>query len=133
MRCLVVGLGNFGTALAKELTDAGNEVIAVDPHDRNVDAIKDLVSTVYIMDATDESAISALPLSEIDIIFVTISEDLAASLRTVVTLQKNGGKNIYARANDDIHKQILEGIGNLKIIMPEVEMAKIYAKKLEEF
>lgn len=131
MRCLVVGLGNFGTALATELTDAGHEVIAVDPHERNVDAIKEQISTVYIMDATDESAITVLPLDDIDIIFVTISEDLAASLRAVVVLQQHGGKNIYARANDAIHKKILEGIGHLKVIMPEVEMARNYAEKLE--
>lgn len=132
MRCLIIGLGNFGTALVQELTTNGHEVIAVDPDEKRVDNLKDLVETAYIMDTTDESAITALPLKEVDITIVTISENLAASLRTVVNLQRRDTKNIYARAYDDVHRSILEAIGSVNVIMPEVEMARTYAQKLSK-
>lgn len=132
MRCLVIGLGNFGTALVKELNGLGHEVVAVDTDERAVDAIKDIVEGAYIMDTSDESAVQSLPLKEIDLTIVAISENLAASLRTIVILKQKGVKNIYARAYDAIHKSILEGLGDLKIIMPEVEMAKTYADRFTQ-
>lgn len=130
MRCLIIGLGNFGTALAHELTALANEVIAVDPNERNVESVKDQVEAAYIMDTTDDHALGALPLKEVDVTVVTIGENLAASLRTVVNLQKRGVKNIYARAYDDIHRSILEAIGNVTIVTPEADVAKSYAQKL---
>ncbi len=131
MRYLVIGLGKFGTALAKELSNMGNEVIAVDIKDKNIENIKNNVSAAYIMDTTDENVITALPLSELDITVVAIGEDLAASLRTVVNLQQNGVSNIYARAFDHIHYSILNAIGNLKILTPELDAAKICASALK--
>lgn len=130
MRCLVIGLGNFGTALVQELTNSGHEVIAVDFKEHRADAIKESVETVYIMDSTDELAVDSLPLKEIDFSVVAINEDLAASLRTVINLKRKGVKNIYARASDAVHQSILEAIGDIKVIRPEVEMAKVFAKKV---
>lgn len=129
MKFLIIGLGNFGTALAKELTNKGHEIVAVDVSENKVDAVKDITDTVYIMDTTDEEDIQALPLSDIDIPIVAINKDLAASLRTIVNLKKNGVKHIYSRALDDTHQAILEALGDITIIMPEREMAKIYAQE----
>lgn len=129
MKFLVIGLGNFGAALAKELTNKGHEVVAVDASEDKVDVVKDILDTVYIMDTTDEIDIKALPLGDIDIAIVAINKDLASSLRTIVNLRKHGIKHIYSRAFDDTHQAILEALGNISIIMPEREMAKIYAQK----
>lgn len=57
MRYLIIGLGIYGTNLAKDLTDMGNEVIGADINATIVAAIKDYISTAYIIDSTDESAI----------------------------------------------------------------------------
>lgn len=130
MRCLVIGLGNFGNALAHELSALANEVIAVDVNERNVESVKNQVEAAYIMDTTDEQALHALPLKEIDVTIITIGENLAASLRTVVNLQQMGVKNIYARAYDQVHRSILEAIGNVNIVTPEADVAKSYAVKL---
>ena len=55
MRYLIIGLGIYGSNLARDLTDMGHEVIGADNKKSNVDAIKDYISTVYLLDATDEA------------------------------------------------------------------------------
>ncbi len=43
MRYLIIGLGIYGTNLAKDLTDMGHEVIGADSSATKVNAIKDLL------------------------------------------------------------------------------------------
>ena len=102
MRYLIIGLGICGTNLAKDLTDMGNEVIGADINATIVAAIKDYISTAYIIDSTDESAIGALPLKSVDLVIVAIGEQFGASIKTVALLRKLGVRKIYARAIDDL-------------------------------
>ena len=74
MRYLIIGLGIYGSNLAIDLTDMGHEVIGADSNPSLVDAIKDYISTAYIVDATDEAALTALPLKNVDLIIVAIGE-----------------------------------------------------------
>ena len=107
MRYLIIGLGIYGTNLAKDLTDLGHEVIGADIKAPNVDAIKDYIATAYIIDSTEESAIGVLPLKNVDLVIVTIGENFGASIKTVALLRKMGVRNIYARAIDELHRAIL--------------------------
>lgn len=62
MRYLIIGLGIYGSNLALDLTNQGHEVIGADNRQANIDAIKDYISTVYLIDSTEESSLSVLPL-----------------------------------------------------------------------
>jgi len=44
MKCLIIGLGNFGKTLAEELTDKGHEVIGVDANEHRVNELKERIS-----------------------------------------------------------------------------------------
>ena len=88
MRYLIIGLGIYGTNLAIDLTNMGHEVIGADVNHSLVDAIKDYISTAYILDATDESALTALPLNNVDLVIVAIGENFGASIRIVALLKK---------------------------------------------
>ena len=131
MRYLVIGLGIYGTNLALELTAMGHEVIGADNKHSNVEAIKDYISTAYIIDSTDEQALSVLPLKNVDMVIVAIGENFGASVRTVALLKKLGVKHIYARAIDKIHEAILEGFNVDRIITPEQRAARDLAHELE--
>ncbi len=124
MRYLIIGLGIYGTNLAKDLTDMGNEVIGADINATIVAAIKDYISTAYIIDSTDESAIGALPLKSVDLVIVAIGEQFGASIKTVALLRKLGVRKIYARAIDDLHSAILEGMQVERILNPEQSAAR---------
>lgn len=45
MRYLIIGLGIYGSNLARDLTDMGHEVIGADIRSANVEAVKDYIST----------------------------------------------------------------------------------------
>ena len=88
MRYLIIGLGIYGSNLAVDLTRMGHEVIGADKNPSLVEGIKDYISTAYIIDSTDESALSVLPLKNVDIVIVAIGESFGASIRTVAILKK---------------------------------------------
>lgn len=124
MRYLILGLGIYGSNLARDLTDMGYEVIGADRSAAIVDSIKDYISTAYIIDSTDESALAALPITGVDLVIVAIGENFGASVKTVAILKKLGVKHIYARAADPLHRSILEAMKIDRILTPEQRAAR---------
>lgn len=124
MRYLIIGLGIYGSNLAVDLTNMGHEVIGADVNASLVEAIKDYISTAYIIDSTDEISLSVLPLKNVDLVIVAIGENFGASIRTVALLKKFGVSHIYARAIDKLHESILQGFEIDRILTPEQRAAK---------
>ena len=131
MKYIIIGLGNYGGVLAEELSMLGNEVIGVDMNSHHVELVKDKIAASFIMDATEEEALSALPLREVDVVIVAIGENLGASVRTIAILKKMGVKRIMARAVDEVHKMILEAFGLDRILTPEKEAARTLVRLLD--
>ena len=125
MKYIIIGLGNYGSVLAEELSALGHEVIGVDTNERRVDVLKDKIATSFIIDATDEQSLSVLPLKDVDVVIVAIGENFGASIRVVALLKKNGVKHIYARAVDEVHKKVLEAFN------PEEEAARSLVQLLD--
>lgn len=132
MKYLIIGLGNFGKTLAEELTDNGHEVIGIDYNDRKIEEIKDRISLAYIMDATETSALQALPLDEVDYAVVCIGQSMEHSLRCVAALKELSVKNIYARALDNTHKSILNAMNIKKIFIPESYAARLFVQSIKD-
>ncbi|MDD4142822.1 MAG: NAD-binding protein [Bacteroidales bacterium] len=128
MKYLIIGLGNFGRALAEELTTIGHEVIGIDSNEKRVDEIKDKISLAYIMDITEYNALKALPLKNIDCAIVAIGSSIDSSLRAVAMLKEQSVNKIYARALDETHYQILKAMNIDKIFIPEAFAAQILAR-----
>ena len=61
MKYIIIGLGDYGFALADELATVGHEVIGVDNKPAHVEPLKDKLAAAFVMDATDEQALAALP------------------------------------------------------------------------
>lgn len=131
MRYLIIGLGIYGTNLARDLTDLGNEVIGADVRSTNVEAIKDYISTAYTIDSTDPAALAVLPLKNVDLVIVAIGENFGASVKTVAQLRRMGVRRIFARAIDELHKSILEGMEVERILNPEQRAAHDLVNELE--
>ncbi len=131
MRYLIIGLGIYGTNLAIDLTDMGHEVIGADISAQKVETIKDYISTAYIIDSTDEQALNALPLKNVDLIIVAIGENFGASVKTVALLKKIGVTKIYARAIDELHESILQGLKVDRILTPEQRAAHDLSYEME--
>ena len=123
MKYLVIGLGIYGANLARDLAAQGHEVIGADRSRANVDAIKDYITTAYVVDTTEEAAIGVLPLRNVDLVIVAIGENFGASVKTVALLKKARIANIYARAIDELHESILQSFEVQRILRPEQRAA----------
>lgn len=123
MKYLVIGLGNYGYSLAAELAATGNEVVVADNDQNHIDSIKDKVAAAFLMDVTDEMSLSVLPLHEVDWVVVTLGKSFGASVRVTALLKKLKVQHVCARANDEVHRSILQAFGIERILEPEAEAA----------
>ncbi len=130
MKAIIFGLGNFGKALALQLSEMGHEVIGVDKSLDKVEEMKDKISHTICMDATNPSAIQQLPINDTDLAIVAIGENEGASILTTAVLKTSGIKRIISRALSPTHESVMEAMGIEEIAHPEQDSAERLAKKL---
>ncbi len=126
----VIGLGRFGSAMATTLAGLGHEVIGIDPDPDKVRELADQLSLALELDATDEKALRAAGIQDVDVAVVSIGENLEASLLVVTLLRELGIKEVVAKAVTPLHGRILEKLGVTRVVFPEREMAVRIAHSL---
>jgi trk system potassium uptake protein TrkA len=119
----VIGLGRFGSALAMTLTELGHDVIGVDGDESRVQQLADVITHALQIDATDEKALRAAGIQDVDVAVVSIGENIESSLLVVMQLRDLGIATIVAKAVTPLHGRILEKLGVSRVIFPEREMA----------
>jgi trk system potassium uptake protein TrkA len=120
---IIVGLGVFGRAVARNLMSRHAEVVAVDSKMDIIDEIQHEVTYAVCMDATDEKALEQLGIKDFDAGIVAIGENFEANLLTAVLLKNAGVKQIISRASNPLHIKILEAVGITKIVNPGIDAA----------
>ncbi len=126
----VIGLGKFGYNVATTLFENGAEVIAIDNNSAIIDEISDQVSIAIDMNSTDEKALKANKIQDVDAVILAIGNSIEVSVLTAVILKKLGISNIYAKVDSKVHARILELLGIRNIIFPEEQIAKQLANSL---
>ena len=131
-RFAVIGLGVFGRTLTKTLTQLGAEVLAIDHDSKLIEEIGDDEALFPIeMEGTDQEALEAQKIKDVDAAIVAVGNNFEEALLTVVTLkQKIGVAKVVARARTSIRKEILEQVGCDRVVLPEEETAHNLAKEL---
>lgn len=119
----VIGLGRFGSAMAMTLTELGHDVIGVDGDEARVQQLADVITHALQIDATDEKALRAAGIQDVDVAVVSIGENIESSLLVVMQLRELGIGTIVAKAVTPLHGRILEKLGVSRVIFPEREMA----------
>jgi len=130
-KILVIGLGNFGSALAIKLTEMGHEVFGVDKDVSKVELYKDRITHTIAMDVTDIVAVQNLPYKEVDVAIVTIGEDFGASVLATAILKQLKVRYLIGRGISKLHQTVLEAIEVDDIVMPEEEAAHNLALTLD--
>jgi trk system potassium uptake protein TrkA len=125
----VIGLGEFGTELAKELSRQC-EVLALDRDENRVNVIVDYVQRALILDVRDFAGLSSVVTTDFDEAIVSIGEDLEASILCTLHLRKIGVRSIQAKAKTEDHAAILRSVGATEVIFPERETARRVAAKI---
>jgi trk system potassium uptake protein TrkA len=119
---LVVGLGRFGSAVARELERLGHEVLAIDGLEEPVNAIAKEVTHALQLDATHKEALRAAGAADFEVAVVAMSSDAEASIFAVAALKELGVPNVIAKAGSELHGAILTRVGASRVVFPEREM-----------
>lgn len=117
----VIGLGRFGTAVARALLARGHAVLGIDRNREVVQPLSDELSEALIMDATDEDALRSVDIALYDAVVVAINDDFEDELLTTLTLKNLGVKRVLGVASDERQKSILLKIGADEVVMPEYD------------
>jgi len=124
MDVAIIGLGRFGTELARELVKSGVQVLAVDRDGRIVNEIVDDVFLAAEGNAASVDFLDSLSLHSYDTVVVAIGSDVATSVLVTLTLkQRLRHRYVIAKARDQDHARALELAGADVVINPEYEAA----------
>lgn len=126
----VIGLGIFGTSIARTLASRGAEVLAIDYDHDKVESIKDDVAHAVTMDTTDLKSLTSQNVHEMDAVVVAIGENFEGLLMTTVLLLEIKVKRVIARAANAQQFAILQKVGVREILSPEGEVGKTVAEML---
>ena len=70
----VIGLGKFGSAIARELHQLDKQVLVVDIDEDRVNAASEYATHAVIADASDEQALQAIGISNFDAVIICIGK-----------------------------------------------------------
>ena len=85
---IVIGLGRFGTEVARQLYAHGCEVLAVDSNEELVNQISNDVTHAVVADARDKSVLRALGAAEFECAIVAIGGNLGDSVLATMNLKE---------------------------------------------
>lgn len=126
----VLGLGRFGSSVARELYQGGADVLAVDTNADLVDEIQGCVTHAVQADVTDAPTLRELGLQDFDVAVVTIGEDLRASSIVTMLLKELGVPTVLAKAQDEMHGRMLKKLGADRVLYAERDMGRRVAHSL---
>ena len=127
---VVIGLGKFGRSIAKNLSEEGKNVLAIDGNSKNVENIEGFVTHAVSADVSKKEVLYSLGVQNFDCAIVCIGDDLSASMLSTLICKELGVPYIIAKAQNDQHKELLEKVGANLVIFPEVYMSKKLATAL---
>lgn len=119
----IIGLGKFGSVIANELIEKNKTVIVVDKDEERLKELQDKADCAYVLDSTNLTALKEAGFDQVDVVVVSIGENIEKSILTLMALKEIGVKNVVAKATSLIHGQILSKLGASKVIYPEKESA----------
>lgn len=128
--CIVIGLGRFGSEVARELCHLGCEVLAIDVSSDLVSQIANDVTHAVVADGQDKEVLRALGAREFECGVIAIGDDLAASVLVTMNLKELGVSQVICKAYDETHRRVLEKLGADRVVIPEHEQADRLARSL---
>jgi len=126
----VIGLGRFGTGVAKTLNTMGYEVLVIDDDQERIQEVINDVTHAIQADAKDEQALKALGIRNFDVVIVAIGQDMQASILVTVLLKELGVKCVVTKAQTELHGKVLAKVGADKVVFPERDMGARLAHSL---
>jgi trk system potassium uptake protein TrkA len=126
----VLGLGRFGSKVARELFYRKQEVIVVDHDESKIQAIKDEVTNAFLGDIADEQTLLEAGVDDCDVVVIAESANVEANIIATQICKNLGIKKVICKAKNTIHGNILKKLNADVIIFPEQDTAIKLVNKL---
>lgn len=126
----VLGLGRFGSKVARELFYRKQDVIVVDKDEKKIQTIKDEVTNAYIGDITSEEVLKEAGVTDCDIAIIAESSNIESNIIACQICKNFGIKKVIAKAQNTMHGKILVKLQVDQIIYPEQDTAIKIVNKL---
>lgn len=126
----VLGLGRFGSSLAKTLVERGHTVLGVDRDSALVQQYADEITQTVSFDITDEDALNEMDIASYDTVVVAMGTNFEASVMSTVALKAIGVKNVVCKAATVRQRDILLRVGADRVVLPEHESGTRLAHEL---
>ena len=126
----VIGMGRFGSEVARHLCRLGCQVLAMDTDGDAIAQIANDVTHAVVGDGQDKDVLRALGVQDLDCAVVGIGDNLAASVLVTMNLKELGVPMVICKAHDEMHRRVLQKLGADKIVIPEQEQGQRLARSL---
>jgi len=126
----IIGLGRFGSSVAKTLAEKGQQVLAIDSKEDVIQDVAEYVTNAVCIDATDEKALKNVGMQSVDVAVIAIGKSLEASILVTLALKDLGVSKIIAKAVSENQGKVLDKLGVSTIVFPERDMGEKLANKL---
>jgi len=130
MRYAVIGLGTFGQTIVETLVENHAEVVVIDYDKNKVEQIKDIATMALVLNSTNEAAMQAAQIDDVDAAIVALGDAQEQAILTTAILKKMGVYPIIARAANNLYAHVLKLVGADKVIIIEEQAGKDVAKRL---
>ncbi len=127
---VVIGLGRFGSSVAKTLHSLGKDVLAIDQFEDTVQSISGSVTHAVAADSRDENVLKSLGVGNFEVAIVAIGSNIESSILVTLLLKELGVKYVIAKAQNEYHAKVLKKIGADRVIFPERDMGVKLAHNL---
>lgn len=127
---IVIGLGRFGSEVARRLCRLGCQVLAMDTSSDLVQQISSEVTHAVVGDAKDKGVLRSLDAGSFDCAIVAIGDSLSDSVLATMNLKELGVGCLVCKAHDETHKKVLQKLGADRVVIPEQENANRLARSL---
>lgn len=127
----VIGLGDFGLALTKELLLLRQQVIAIDKSIDQIQRIGSDLPSAFVVDSTKGQALKDGGVGNVDVAIISFGTgDIKDAMITTFLLTKLGVKEIIVRLDNEEHQEMLKRVGATNFILPTRIAARSQAIKL---
>ena len=127
----VIGLGRFGSSVARVCHELGYDVTAIDIDEDRVAEAADYATLAAQADGSEQEALLSLGVDRSEVAVVGQGQNVEESVSCALILKRIGVPWVIAKAETGIHGEILVKVGADRIVLPEQDAGIQVAHSLQ--
>ena len=125
----IIGLGRFGSALARTLAEDGQEVIVLDKDEDKIKDMRQYTEYAFVTENLSQETLAETGIQNCDVVIVCIGEQVDVSILTTMRVIEMGIPHVISKALSAEQGAVLKKLG-AEVVYPERDMALRLGRKL---